>query len=252
MVPRVSIVVLNYNHPGVIGRLLDSLSMTTGVPYELVVVDNGSTPDVVELLKCFKASGKIDTLVLEPINHFFSEGNNIGVRHSNPGTEYILLLNSDTRILHPEWLLRLARWMEGTQETQPSDSRPVVPTPGPKDVVSIGWSSDPLVPGHARAEGWCCLIRRSKWKDLSPDFPFHGGFEEMVADRARSGAKVGVLVGYDKYIVHDEQGSGGSRDVPAAKRPMDIETWFRGTPPTEMLNFARDAETRRCYGYLEW
>ncbi|MHC4867499.1 MAG: glycosyltransferase family 2 protein [Planctomycetota bacterium] len=93
---QVSIVILNWNHPHNISRLLPSLQKTSGVTYETVVVDNGSTADVVGLLKDYQSQGLIDRLVLEPVNHYFSEGNNIGVRHSDPASEFVLLFSGVT------------------------------------------------------------------------------------------------------------------------------------------------------------
>lgn len=252
MSPRVSIIVLNYNHPEVITRLLDSLTMTTGVPYELVVVDNGSEPAVVEMLKTVKA---IDTLVLEPINHYFSEGNNIGVRHSNPNTEYILLLNSDTEILRPDWLSKMIEWMEGVPDNVVPfawSTIPTVPSPGPRDIISWGWSYEATIPGCARLEGWCLLIRRSVWQDISPDFPFGYGISEMICNMIRAGAKAGMLCRSQPYITHYRGGSGTeSLSHPDAqyKRQIDMEACFRGVEP-ETLDFTLGPNEHKSY--LSW
>jgi GT2 family glycosyltransferase len=176
MEPKVSIVVLTHNHPAVFSRLYESLVMTEGVPYEVVNVDNGSDDELSRaVLWTFLQRGIITKLVLEPVNHFFSEGNNIGVRNSNPASEYILLLNSDCEVQRPDWLSKMVEWMEGVPKTlQPYTwcTSPTVPSPGPRDIVSIGWSASNDVPGPpgwhcgARPEGWCCMIRRTVWRDI--------------------------------------------------------------------------------------
>lgn len=250
--PLVSIVVLNYNHPEVITVCLDRLTLTTEIPYEVVVVDNGSTSDTVAVLRQFKDVGLIDTLVEEPVNHFFSEGNNIGVRNSDPGSEYILLLNSDVAVVRGEWLTKLLAWMNGTAEYRPSlwASKPTQPSPGPRDIVSAGWSHDVNVEGRVRPEGWCCMIRRSVWREISPDFPFHYGFEEMIAATVRAGAKCGVLFNYAPYLIHREGGTGKAvAGSIVNKREPDMAGWFSGLV-IESLDFTLGDDEHSTY--LDW
>lgn len=251
--PKVSIVILNYFHPEVIDVCLRQLPITVGVPYEVVVVDNGSDSATKEQLRQHKAEGRITTLVENPVNSFFSEGNNIGVRNSNPNSEYILLLNSDAAPVHPEWLTRLTGWAEGTTEHTPTvwNFHPTVPTPGPKDIISFGWSHDVNVEGRVRPEGWCCLIRRSVWQEMSPDFPFHYGFEEMISKVVRAGATCGVLWHYQPYIVHREGASEGSKIVHTIvnKRQPDLTGWFSGLK-FESLDFTVGPQEHDSY--LDW
>ena len=252
----VSIVVLTHNYPAVFSRLLDSLRIATQkVPYELIIVDNGSGRESVDLLKQYHKQKALTKLILEPINHFFSEGNNIGVRNSDPSSKYILLLNSDVEILHPLWLLRILEWMEGIPETYLAhtwSTSPTHPTPGPRDIVSVGWSYAEYVPGSARPEGWCCMIRRKWWKELSPDFPFYHGFEEMIADRLHQGAKAGVLFNYSRYLRHYEGGCEAwkRKHEIVNKRQPDERKWFKGAPPVETLDFTLGPNEHRSY--MEW
>jgi len=252
----VSIIVLTHNYPHVFTRLLDSFSVgTTGVPYELIVVDNGSEPESVEILKQYLKAKRIHKLVLEPINHWFSEGNNIGVRHSDPRSKYILLLNSDVEILDPHWLLRLTEWMEGIPRTYLAHTwatHPTNPSLGPRDIVTMGWSYAEYVPGLARPEGWCYMIRRTWWKDISPDFPFYHGLEEMTADRLHHGAKAGVLFNYSRYVRHYEGGceSWKRKDEIINKRSPAEDKWFAGAPPVETLDFTLGPYEHQSY--MEW
>lgn len=232
MAPTVSIIIINYNNPHIIDRCLTTLAITEGVDYEVVVVDNGSTVDGTRaLLERHRAAGNITRLVLEEQNHFFSGGNNIGVAASNPEAPYVLLLNSDVAFLRPDWLTKQLAWMEGTAEYTPSvwGMQPTVPEPGPKDIISIGWSHDASVePGHARPEGWCCLMRREHYVGMSTDLPWHGGFEEMVANQVRAGAKCGLLCQYAAYLVHREGGSGTPAVGHIDKRAAHMSDLFRG------------------------
>lgn len=232
MTPRVSIIILNYKSPEIIDVCLRQLQITEDVDYEVVVVDNGSGQADVKILERYVEEGKITTLVAEPVNHLFSEGNNIGVRHSNPDSEFILLLNSDVAVIHPQWLVKLIAWMEGTIEYKPSvwGLTPTTPTAGPKDIISAGWAHDvTVVPSQARPEGFCCLFRRTVWRDLSPDFPWLYGFEEAVAISVRNGARCGVLSQYPPYLIHREGASGRivAGSIVEGRIP-DIASWYRG------------------------
>ena len=231
MAPRVSIVILSYFKPHIIEKCLRTLAMTDGVEYEVVVVDNGSDAATLEALRGFKEEGLIDTLVENPVNSMFSGGNNIGVAATNPESEYILLLNSDVAFLKPEWLTKVLGWMEGTAEWKPCvwDFKPSQPRPGPRDIVSVGWSHDATVqPGMARPEGWCFLIRRSHWQDMSTDFPWYYGFEEMCGKVIKAGARCGVLFNYAPYLVHREGGSGKAAEEVINTRTPDMPGWHGG------------------------
>lgn len=251
--PRVSIIILNYKHPEIIEVCLRQLTMTAGVPYEVVVVDNGSDSNDVRILRRYQEEGKITTLVPERKNRFFSEGNNIGVRNSNPASEFILLMNSDVAVIQPDWLVKLIAWMEGTIEYEPSvwGLTPTKPDPGPRDIVSAGWAHDAtVIPSQARPEGFCCLFRRSVWRDLSPDFPWLYGFEEACANSIRDGAKCGVLSQYSPYLIHREGASGKIIDGTLNEtRVSDISAWFRGLY-VETLDFTLGPNEHSSY--LKW
>ncbi len=237
--PQVSIIILNFNYPHNITRLLPTLQKTSGVTYETVVVDNGSEPDVVKLLEGYRDQGLIDTLVLEPINNHFSEGNNIGVRHSDPSSEFVLLLNNDTEILRPDWLERMVEWAEGVPEVffpYAWTSRPTRPTSKRRGIVSIDWCWTAAIQGNVSPDGWCCLIRRPAWREMDTDFPMACGILKMLASAVRDGHACGVLCQYGKYIKHYGQGS----TPPSFREPMrgkpDIEGWWAGLE-CESLDF---------------
>jgi glycosyltransferase involved in cell wall biosynthesis len=240
MTPTVSIVILNYNHPELITKCLETMCMTSDVDYEVVVVDNGSDAATVECLKRFESMGWITKLVLNTTNKWFSEGNNIGVANTNPESKYILLLNSDVAFLRPDWLSKMIAWMEGVPDTEPSvwGFKPTVPTAGPRDIVSIGWSYDENLPSKARPEGWCLMFRRKAWREFSPDFPHYYGIEEAVAKSIREGNKAGVLFNYANYLVHREQGSEAHKikHLIHNKRQPDMKAWYSGLN-VETLDF---------------
>ena len=253
LVPQVSIVILNFNAPHNIQRLLPTLKLTSDVEYETVVVDNGSTPDVVSLLQQYHDNGDIDTLVVNGFNAFFSEGCNIGVRNSNPESEFVLLLNNDTEILDGAWLKRMIEWANGVPETlYPYDwtTHPTVPSDTRRGIVSIDWGYDTTVPGNVRPEGWCCLIRREAWREMSPDFPMNMGELEMMASAVRDGYPCGCLCQYGKYIKHHHGGSStkASQRLSRAKvkRQPDMISWWADLT-CESLDFTLGPNEHQSY-----
>lgn len=249
----VSIIVLNFNHPELIDICLHQLMITEGIDYEIVVVDNGT--DGQEQLEALLAKGLMTRLVSPNRNTFFSEGNNIGVFHSNPDTDFVLLLNSDVAVLRPDWLSKMVAWAEGTIETKPAiwSFKPTQPKGGKLDIVSMGWSYDGTIsPSHVHPEGHCCLFRRSAWRDLDESFPFHGGFDKTVSEIIRDGGRCGVLSQDFSYIHHKRNGSGFNRISEYrflnSERP-DPELWYDGLE-IETLDFTLGEDESESY--LTW
>ena len=93
MKPFLDIVVVTYNSEGVVGDLLDSLPGALGdLDANVIVVDNGSTDNTVELLL-----NRGDCKVILSSNVGYAAGINRGVREGS-GAEAILVLNPDSRL----------------------------------------------------------------------------------------------------------------------------------------------------------
>ncbi len=121
---NVSVIVLNYNQAAMTVECLDALAAARSeLIREIIVVDNGSTPAELSILR--QRHRQEDFLLVEVgINRFFGEGNNIGVDFAQG--DYIVFLNNDA-FVQPGWI-------EALCETMRSDplgcrSRPDVPLP---------------------------------------------------------------------------------------------------------------------------
>ncbi len=99
--PLVSIVIVNYNGCELLKDCLTSLRSTNYSPYEIIVVDNGSTD-----LSCsmIKESFQYVKLIAVSKNLGYAKGNNVGILNSKG--EFIVLLNNDT-VVTPSWLPEL-------------------------------------------------------------------------------------------------------------------------------------------------
>ena len=107
----VSIIIVSYNSLNHIKMCMESILLKTHYPrYEVVVVDNGSTKDVVDYLQSLQNDPRI-RVILNPENMGFARANNIGLQAINPESEYIVLLNNDT-IVTRGWLGGLVHWLQ--------------------------------------------------------------------------------------------------------------------------------------------
>lgn len=90
----VAVIIVTYNSAGQIRECLESLiAQRRGVRQQIVVVDNNSKDETVEIVRTFPEV----ELLLPGENLGFAKGVNHGARHSD--AEYVLLLNPDTVIL---------------------------------------------------------------------------------------------------------------------------------------------------------
>lgn len=93
---KVTIIILNWNGKEDTIECVESVKNITYPNYEILIVDNGSTDGSQEL---FRQKYPDITLIENPHNLGFAEGNNIGMSYAlKRGTDYTLLLNNDTTV----------------------------------------------------------------------------------------------------------------------------------------------------------
>jgi GT2 family glycosyltransferase len=110
-VPKVSIVIPNWNTQQWLAGCLDGLRAQSYRDFEIILVDNGSSDTSLAFVEQGYPEVKIIAL---PENKGFAPAVNIGIRQSCG--EYVALLNVDT-IPQPDWLANLVE----TMEASPSD-----------------------------------------------------------------------------------------------------------------------------------
>lgn len=94
ILPHVFAVIVTYNAGHLINQCLDSFTHST-YPVEVIVVDNASTDDTLEAVRCFR---DVQCITLTE-NLGFGRANNIGIVQAlNQGADYIFLLNQDAEI----------------------------------------------------------------------------------------------------------------------------------------------------------
>lgn len=123
---NISIIMGTYNTGSVLSRALDAALIQKGVK-EIIVVNNGNPPEVVEELKKLERNHKKIKLISGHGNVGFARGCNIGAKEATG--EYILLLNPDCFLLTDSLIALIEEfkkypeaWMVGCRLTQPDGS----------------------------------------------------------------------------------------------------------------------------------
>ena len=108
--PKVSIIILNWNGLEDTIECLESLKKITYPNHEVVIVDNASSGNDVQILQ--GRFGDYIHLIQNDKNYGFPEGCNIGMRYAlTTGADYILLLNNDT-VVDPKFLTEMVEVAE--------------------------------------------------------------------------------------------------------------------------------------------
>jgi GT2 family glycosyltransferase len=107
MLTQVSVVIVNHNGCDFLGELFESLARQARPADEVIMVDNASHDRSVAYTRQRFPWVRVLSL---PQNVGFSEGNNVGLRHTRG--EYVALLNSDT-VVDGKWLAELVRTLDG-------------------------------------------------------------------------------------------------------------------------------------------
>ena len=105
---------LNLNTIEYTEEAINSIKHHTGYPYELIVVDNGSKDDSVNILKRLNKNKIIDKLVISKKNLGFAGGNNLGLKEATG--DYVAFINNDV-IVSPNWLGKLIKVLEDDEKT---------------------------------------------------------------------------------------------------------------------------------------
>lgn len=103
--PLVSVIILNYNGKNFIKRCLQTVLADSYEPKEVILVDNASQDDSMDMAEDFADQIRI---IRNSENYGFPKGCNVGIRQAKG--DIIVLLNIDTAV-RPHWLNELIKPM---------------------------------------------------------------------------------------------------------------------------------------------
>lgn len=209
----VSLLMLTHNAPDYVRTSIDTIrAMTRDVGYELVVVDNASGIETVDLVQDYASKAMIDRLIVSRENTYFAGGNNIAARAASQSASHFLLINSDIEIRDPGWLRRLL------------------------DVHKPGITAYGIVPGPVRVDGYCLLIDAPLYRErqLSETHQWWWGVTKLQAELMCDGYSVQGYAAHEAYLHHFGGKSGQSfKDANGMDVSVrEVTGWFKGHVPT--------------------
>ncbi len=111
--PKVFIIILNWNGCADTIECLESLKKIDYPDYKIVVVDNASSDDSIDIIP--RKYTEVSFIAVKK-NLGFAGGNNVGIKYALENqADYILLLNNDT-IVKPDFLTKLVEIAESDKK----------------------------------------------------------------------------------------------------------------------------------------
>jgi O-antigen biosynthesis protein len=235
----VSIIMLTFNQLKITRQCINSLFRYTKHPFELIIVDNGSTYGTVKYIKKIKSA----KIILNSKNLAFSKGNNQGIRIAKG--DYILLLNNDV-VVTDGWLPRMMECLESDKaiglvgpQTNAACFSQRISNPDYKNLDELKYYAQAFRMKYSgnwlethRIIGFCMLMRKEVIEKIGLlDERFGpGGFEDFdYCLRARQ-AGYKIMVAGDVYIHHIGGASSVNEDFSKFRdrnREIFIDKWCR-------------------------
>ena len=101
---KISVITLSWDNRDYTEKFVESIRENTSLSYELIIVDNGSLPEIQKWVETIA-----DKTVIFKENQGFSKGFNAGINVSEG--KYLMMANNDTEF-PPGWDLKLVETME--------------------------------------------------------------------------------------------------------------------------------------------
>lgn len=243
-IPTVSVVIPNYNYGRFIAEAIESVLAQTHPIQEIIVVDDGSTDDSIEIIKRFSAKVKL----ISQQNRGVGAARNVGVKSSNG--EFIAFLDADDIWLPTKIEEQLKGFTDkvvlvscGKREFDSQNGKTLVVRLPDR----IEWSAeDILLRRYSLVLGCSALMTRRK------TFEEIGDFDEQLAiaedwDFCYRAAKHGKVTCVPKVLV-DYRSHGGNVHLKTLKLERFTLLAYE--------NIFREADEKtlrlqsRCYGNL--
>lgn len=206
--PRSSLVVITYNWPGALARVLDSVARQSRLPDEVIVTDDGSADDtralVAEIGRDFPT--RIAHVWQDDTGFRAARARNRGIAASRG--DYVILVDGDM-LLHPDFVadhmdfalgghsLQGGRLSASPEETKrllaggAARFSPLMPGPFPPH-RAIRWPWLARVKARSKSGGRIFSCNMSAWRDdlllvngFDERFEGYGGEDQEIAKRLR-------------------------------------------------------------------
>lgn len=208
-----SVVIVNYNTGKYVLECIHSLRLQKNIELEVIVVDNASLDDSVELIS--EEFGNEIKLIKSQENIGFGRANNLAA--SKATGDFLLILNPDTTIQDSLALFNLINFLEGHPEMgivgplveEPRKGKNVLPryTYPCSRYLKYTHTFKDLPGAIAWILGACMLIRRELFEEISgfdPDYFLYGEDADICLRVRQHGYEIGY---FDDVSVHHVSGA---------------------------------------------
>ncbi len=165
---KVTIIIVTFNTLEYVKTCIESILANTAAHHEIIVVDNASAAPTRDYVASMAEQDKI-IAILNDENRLWSAGNNQGLQAASKDSQFLLLLNSDVKVLRPTWLKRLQRPMH------------LYPQVG---ISGTQYNFFYYRPNYGAIDGCCFMIRKPLLDQvglLDENYPWNGaGFAYTV------------------------------------------------------------------------
>lgn len=227
----VSVIIVNYNTAKIIQNCLTSLLQQQKINYEILVIDNASQDNSLEVLRNYHDQ---ITLIANPNNSGFGPANNLAFAQSKG--RYVFLLNPDAALQTEHDLYDLVQFMDKNPEygligprvtKNDRETKPQFFYPNEKHLTT----TFAHLPGKiAWVIGACMLIRRTAFAAVhgfDEDY-FLYGEETDLCLRLR---KEGWQIGFDDQVLVKHIGGASEKSTPTPelwrKKQKGLHIFYR-------------------------
>lgn len=196
----VSVIIVNYNSGSYAKTCIESLFKQVNVKLEVIVVDNASADNSVQMLK--NAFGKKISLIESKENLGFGRANNLAATKAKG--DFFLLLNPDTDMPDNKTVSQLANFIESNQHLgmvgpkihEPRKNKYITPRLSYPSAKKLKFKHKfNNLPGNiAWLLGACLLIRREAYQEISgfdPDYFLYGEDADIGLRLRQHGYEIG-------------------------------------------------------------
>ncbi|MBD3165697.1 glycosyltransferase, partial [bacterium] len=256
--PMASIVIPHYNLPDKLEKAINALiENTSDIPFEIIVVDNGSENTTDALVASLESKGVL--LLRNRRNEGFARACNRGARAAKG--HYVVMLNNDTQVQHG-WLTELVHTAQEEPLAGVVGSKLLFPD-GTVQHAGIVMNEDGMpglvfgkmsadTPGtnertpYQAVTAACCLIRKDLFDRLGGfDIGYMNGWEDV--DFCLSARRKGWRIYFEpnSVVIHDTSATPGRKDHEGRNQRRFHQKWGDKVQPDEQLyskHFGYDGE----------
>ncbi|MFC1568998.1 glycosyltransferase family 2 protein [bacterium] len=205
---KTAIIIVTYKALPYVKQCVQSIKEHTKHPYELIIIDNNSGPEMVSYLRSLQDI----TLIENQDNRLLTPAQNQGLDKISKDVTYVLFLNPDIQVLQDGWLTEMIDLIESKE-----------------NIGSVGpvCNYHPLGPLKGNIDMCCMLVRREvldACSGLDNQYPWNGGGLILTAHAWSKGWRYAHLR-QPKIVIHHKAKSRSYKQLP--NQPIDQRVVFQ-------------------------